>query len=625
MFGQVTAHSLITKFPTAKWVFPADGAAAIDAPLYQIPSLNTDTSGRVIFADPGNHVVLHINSDGTISVIAGNGLGGFSGDGGPARSASLNRPSDAVMDSAGNLYIYDEFNHRIREVTPDGLIHTILGNGENSETGDGGPALGATVGFGDRLAIDSAGRLYISNQCQIRRITKDGIVAVFAGNTSCGHAGDGRPALQASMNPSGMAFDTSGNLYFTEPGQNYVRKIGTNGVVSTIAGGADTPYPHSIVVDKTGDVFFSVVNSFVVRRVTPGGTDSIVAGVAGKFGYSGDGGPAPKANLFFPQGLALDGSGNLYIADAGNFRVRRVRGGNIETVAGNGQFRSVPDGTPTQQAFLFGPDDLAFDQSGNLTISEVSFSKVAQVQAVDNTFQVLAGIGVSGYGLLNGPANRALLRYPRQLTTDAQGAIYFTDNGSAIVYKLSTDGTLHQIAGQAFVYSYTGDNGPATNATFIHVFGIAIDASGAIFVSDVDANVVRRIGLDGIITTYAGTGTAGFSGDHGAAKAARLSFSLGTRHRHTWQSPDLRQWQQSYPQGRSVRRHHDSRRNRRCRLNRRRRARIPSRGQRPIFYGCGQRWRSLCDHIRRHAASPYRCEWQYLDHCRRRDYQNQSG
>ena len=509
-FGQVTAHSLITKFSTAKWVFPADGARAIDAPLYQVQSVSTDTSGRIIFADPGNHVVLRLNSDSTVSVLAGNGLEGFSGDGGPARSASLNRPSDAVMDSAGNLYVYDEFNHRIREVTPNGVIQTILGTGVSSETGDGGPALSATVGYSDRLAVDSANNVYISNRCQIRQITKDGIIAVFAGNTSCGHAGDGLPALQVSMNPGGMAFDRGGDLYFTEPARNYVRKIGTNGIVSTIAGGANMPFPHSVAVDAAGNIFYSVVNAEVVRKIAPDGTNSIVVG-SGQYGYAGDGGPASQARLFFPSGLALDGSGNLNIADSGNFRIRQVRGGAIETLAGNGQFRSVPDGTPAQQAFLFGPDDLAFDQSGNLLISEVSFSKIAQVQAADNSFHVLAGIGVSGSGGLNGPATQALLTYPRQLATDSQGAIYFTDNGNSTVYKLSTDGTLHLIAGETFVYTYTGDNGPATSATFIHAYGIAIDASGVIFVSDVGANVIRRIGLDGIITTYAGTGTSGIS------------------------------------------------------------------------------------------------------------------
>jgi len=515
MQAQVTANSLITKFPTARWVFTADGARGIDAPLYQVQSLSTDSSGRVIFADPGNHVVLRINSDGTVNVLAGNGLEGFSGDGGPAVSASLNRPSDAVMDSAGNLYVYDEFNHRIREVTPDGVIRTILGNGVSSESGDGGPALRATVGGSDRLAVDAGGNLYISNGCQIRRITSDGTIKTFAGNTACTHGGDGLPALQASMNPFGMAFDATGNLYFTEASQGYVRKIGTNGVVSTITGGLK--YPHSVVADKDGNVFFSEVNNETVTRVAADGTITFV-GVTGQIGYSGDGGAAPQGTMFFPKGLAFDGAGNLHVADSGNFRVRRVRAGIIETVAGNGQFRFVPDGTPASQAYLYGPDNLGFDLYGNLLISEVSFSEVAQIGAADSSFHILAGAGVSGHGVV--PRN--LINAPRQITTDAEGSIYFVDNLNAVAYKV-TDGIALPIAGKYAVSTYTGDNGLAINATLMRPWGIAVDRSGVVFISDAGANVIRRIGLDGMITTYAGTGNAGFAGDGGPSNTAQLN------------------------------------------------------------------------------------------------------
>ena len=514
--AQVTANSLIIKFPTARWVFTADGARGIDAPLYQVASLNADSAGRIIFADPGNHVVLRINSDGTVNVIAGNGLEGFSGDGGSALSASLNRPSDAVMDASGNLFIYDEFNHRVREVTRDGIIRTILGNGISSESGDGGLAIRATVGGGDRLAVDAAGILYISNGCQIRRITSDGVIKIFAGNTTCTHGGDNGPASQASMNPFGMAFDKPGNLYFTEASQGYVRKIGTNGVVSTITGGLK--FPHSVVVDNDGNVYFSEVNNETVSRVSPDGTVVAFAGVSGQVGYTGDGGPAAQGTMFFPKGVAFDGNGNLHIADSGNFRVRRVRGGVIETIAGNGQFRYVPDGTPASQAYLYGPDNLGFDLSGNLLISEVSFSEVAQISALDNSFHLLAGTGVSGHGV----TPRNLINAPRQITTDAEGAVYFVDNLNAVAYKV-TNGIALPIAGKYAVSTYTGDNGPAVNATLMHPWGIAVDRSGVVFISDAGANVVRRIGLDGMITTYAGTGKAGYSGDNGPANAAQLN------------------------------------------------------------------------------------------------------
>jgi uncharacterized protein (TIGR03437 family) len=535
LVAQVTANSVITKLPTAKWTFGADGFAATNAPISQLSSLATDLNGNIIFADPGNHVVLRLNSDGTVTVLAGNGLEGFSGDNGPAVAASLDRPSDAVLDQNGNLYIYDEFNFRIRRVTPDGTIATIAGTGVNSEAGNGGPALRATVGgadvLGDRLAVDSANNLYISNRCQIRRIDASGMITVFAGSSKCGHGPDG-PALQTDMNPYGMAFDSQGNLYFTEPAARYIRKIGTDGNVTTLLGdGGKTVltdgrpvlnFPHSVVIDSAGSLIYSDVNNEVIVKVGGDGSVAIVTGNT-QGGYTGDGGPAAQGTVSFPHGLALDKAGNLYIADSGNFRIRRIRAGNIETVAGNGQFRSVPDGTPAAQAYLYGPDNMAFDQSGNLLISEVSMDEVTEILSTDSTFHVLAGNGVAGNG--GGPlATASLIDHPRQMAVDAQGAIYFADNTNSVVYKRTPgDGKLTKFAGTVFAYSYTGDGGPAVSATLNAPWGIAVDGSGTVFIADTGNNVIRRVGIDGTITTYAGTGTAGFSGDNGPATAAQLS------------------------------------------------------------------------------------------------------
>ncbi len=213
----------------------------------------------------------------------------------------------------------------------------------------------------------------------------------------------------------------------------------------------------------------------------------------------------------------------MCIADSGHFRIRRIRGTIIDTIAGNGQFRAVPDGSPAAQAFLYGPESIAFDQSGNLLISELSFDKLAQVRSDDGSIQIVAGNGVRGSGVVPGPASRPLIGDPRQIATDAQGSIYFVDSYNVALYKITTDGKLNRIAGQIFTRNYTGDNGPASNATFRYPLGVAVDSSGVIYVADSDSNVVRRIGMDGNITTYAGTGTAGFSGDNGPANAAQLS------------------------------------------------------------------------------------------------------
>ncbi len=255
-----------------------------------------DTHGNLVFADPGNHVVLRLNSsDGTVTVLAGNGLEGFSGDGGPAVAASLDRPTDVAADSLGNLYIFDEFNDRIRLVTPDGTISTIAGTGTNAETGNGGPARLASIARGDRIAVDASNNLYIAASCQIRRITSDGIIAAFAGTGSCRHAGDGLPALIADIYPAngGLTFDSSGNMYFVEAlSSGYIRKIAlaTDGTVSTLAGNGKVGYsatsgpglqtslnlPESVAVDPAGNVFFTELNNEIVRRIAPDGTVSIV-------------------------------------------------------------------------------------------------------------------------------------------------------------------------------------------------------------------------------------------------------------------------------------------------------------------------------------------------------------
>jgi uncharacterized protein (TIGR03437 family) len=521
--AQVSPNSLITRLPTAKWNFAADGFAGTNAPISELNALATDPNGNIIFADPGNHVVLRLNSDGTVAVLAGNGLEGFAGDNGPALAASLDRPSDAVMDRAGNLYIYDEFNHRIRRVTPDGTITTYAGTGASNETGDSGSALKAGIGSNDRLAIDSAGNLYISNRCQIRRIDTNGIINVFAGTRRCVHGPDG-PALQTDMNPDGMTFDSEGNLYFAESSAHYIRRIGTDGMVTTVIGDGSLiiNFPHSLVVDSGGNLYYSDVNNEVVIRIGADESVAIVTGT-GVSGFSGDGGPASQASVFFPHGLALDSSGDLYMADSGNFRVRRIRAGNIETVVGNAQFRYVPDGTPAAQASLYGPNNLAFDRSGNLLISEVSMHEVTQILAADSTFQVLAGIGIEGNG--GGPlATRSLIDHPRQVAVDSQGSIYFVDNTNSVVYRETPDdGNLTRIAGTPFVTGYSGDNGPAVTAVLNSPWGIAVDNSGNVFVADTSNNVIRRISTDGTITTYAGTGNAGFSGDNGPASAAQLN------------------------------------------------------------------------------------------------------
>ena len=522
--AQIGPNNLITTVAGAAWTFPGNGGPAKNAPISQVRSLGTDPNGNIIFADPGNHVVSRLNADGTISVLAGNGVRGFSGEGGPARSASFNNPIDAVMDTNGNLYVSDSFNETIRLVTTDDVISSYV------------------VNVGDaRLAIDNSNTLYFTapNECLIYRYTTDLVLTKFAGNGVCGHSGDGGSALQARINPNGgLAFDGSGNLYLAEG--YYIRKITPDGTITTIAGtgvagdsgdngpavSATLNYTDSLVFDSIGDLFVSDVNNSVVRQISPDGTITTAVGTY-RDGFVGDGGPAASAVLFFPQGLAIDGSGNLHVADSGNFRIRRISGGIIDTVAGNGRFRIVPDGTPQTQAFLFGPNGLAFDSSGNMLITEVSHNQVAQISP-GGSFSVIAGTGTQGASFTQGlAAKQALLDTPARIVADRQGNIYVSDDSANVVYKIGPDGKLAVFAGQIFKDGNSGDNGPATKATLSSPYGLALDNGGNLYISDFDSHVVRRVSTDGIITTVAGTGKDGYSGDNGSATAAVLSSPVG--------------------------------------------------------------------------------------------------
>src|SRR5215469_10440092 len=219
--GQIGPNNIITTVAGAAWTFSGDGGPARNAPISQVFSLSTDANGNIIFADPGNQVVSRLNPDGTIAVLAGNGVRGFSGDGGPARRASLDNPLDAVMDKKGNLYISDSFNDHIRQVTPDGIIDAYIINIS-----------------GARLAVDDSGTLYFTSpdECLIYRYTADLVLTKFAGNGTCGHSGDGGPAIQAKVSPGagGLALDSAGNLYLAEG--YYIRRIATDGTITTIAG-----------------------------------------------------------------------------------------------------------------------------------------------------------------------------------------------------------------------------------------------------------------------------------------------------------------------------------------------------------------------------------------------------
>jgi sugar lactone lactonase YvrE len=321
-----------------------------------------------------------------VDVIAGTGGYGFYGDGGPATEALLWMPEGVAVDSTGNLYIAEFSNHRIRCVSPNGIIETIAGGGPPGKfgrelgSGDGGPALRARLNCPHAMVVDSQGRLFVADWLdhRVRRITPDGMITTVTGMGKPGFSGDGGPAAKAMLSsPHGLAVDGAGNLLIADYANNRIRKVNAEGTISTIAGGGTLGptesgrasevrlnLPTGIALDAAGNLYIAEQRGHCVRKMTPAGVVTTIAG-AGKEGYSGDGGPATKAALRSPGPLAVDRAGALFIVTWEG--VRKVApDGTITTVAGAW---TVPVRGFTFNRTPIAPVGLAIDGTGNLFVA----------------------------------------------------------------------------------------------------------------------------------------------------------------------------------------------------------------------------------------------------------------
>ena len=322
-------------------------------------------------------------SDWRIHTIAGTGKPGHGGDGGRAVEAPLDFPLGVAVDKAGNVYIAEHYSQRIRRVAATGIISTIAGGGEPGYGGDGGPAVKARLSFPSGVAVDKAGNVYITDtgNNRVRRIDTTGTINTIAGTGEEGYDWDG-PAVEARLaGPKGVAVDASGNLYFTGPYKFGIRRVDASGTLSEVAGSGESydgpedehrlTRDRGVAVDASGNVYISNIDNNYVRRVDASETVIVIAGTR-ESGHGGDGGPAVRAHLNYPAGVAVDGSGNLYIADSGNHRILRIdTTGAISTMAGTGEPGYGGDGGPATEAQLASPYAVAVDGSGNLYVADL--------------------------------------------------------------------------------------------------------------------------------------------------------------------------------------------------------------------------------------------------------------
>jgi sugar lactone lactonase YvrE len=281
-----------------------------------------------------------VDTNGIITTVAGNGSANYAGDGGPATNAGVSGPYGVALDGVGNLYIADTGNNRIRRVDTNGTISTVAGNGSRTYAGDGGAATNASLYSPYGVALDTTGNMYIadSSNNRIRMVGTNGIVSTVAGKAGRGYSGDGGTATNASLNyPYGVALDSLGNLYIADNGNNRIRIVCTNGIIATVAGKTGGGYsgdggaatnaslytPAGVAVDALGNLYIADSSNNRIRRVDANGIITTVAG-NGSRTYAGDGGAATNASLSSPESVAVDAWGDLYIADTFNDRIREV-------------------------------------------------------------------------------------------------------------------------------------------------------------------------------------------------------------------------------------------------------------------------------------------------------------
>ena len=501
--------------------FGGDGGPAVAAQLRHPQGVTVDDTGNLYIADSYNNRIRRVDASGTITTVAGTGERGYSGDGGPAVRAKLFGPASIAVDGAGNLFIADSDNNRIRRVDAAGIITTVAGTGEYAYSGDGGPAIQAGIRFPQGVAVDGAGNLYIADTWnhRIRRVDASGTITTVAGTEERGYSGDGGPAIQAQLDaPNQIAVDSAGN-FFISVGHR-VRRVDASGTITTVAGTGDEGYsgdggpavqarlrfPHGLAVDGDGNLFIGEWWDGHIRRVDPSGIITTIAGG----GSGGDGGPAVEARLNRPSKVTLDLAGNLFVADSSSHRVRRVDAtGTITTVAGTGETGYSGDGGPAVHAKLNEPSDVAFDRAGNLFIADSGNHRVRRV----DTSGIITTITTELY-------------YPRGLAMDGAGNIFIADTDNHRIRKMDRSGTITTVAGTGR-NGYSGDNGPAVAAQLAWPRGVALDGSGNLLIADSWNNSIRRVDATGTISTIAGIGVAGFGGDGGPATGAALHIPYG--------------------------------------------------------------------------------------------------
>jgi len=569
--------------------------AALKASIGYPESIAFDSAGNAYIAESSDSSqILKVSAAaagtvpaGTVTIVAGNGTPGYSGDGGPATSAALNHPEGVFIDGSGNIFIADTENSVIREVVAStGNIQTVVGvnydasDGSACQSGgDGGPALSAHLCLPYSVFVDSAGDIFIADfgNSAIREVVAStGNIQTVAGTPGTPGYIDNVQATAAELDLPGSVFvDGSGNIIIADTFNSVIRVVNPStqsvtiagtaipaGYIETVAGsqydsiegseckltGNNGPalsafmcLPFGVFVDASENIFVADYANFAIREVVPAGTISTVAGTLGTDCQTyattgcGDGAAATSAQLNYPSGVTLN-SGNIFIADTEDFVIREVTGGNIQRFAGNATEAYSGDGGSPTNAELNDPGAVFVDGSGNIFIADTSNSAIREVLASTGDIQTVAGNGVAGYSGDGVAPTATQLNFPGGVFVDAQGDIFIADTAnSAIREVVAATGLIQTVAGTPGTAGYSGDGGAATSAVLANPNAVLVDGSGNIYIGDTGNSAIREvIASTGNIQTIAGTPTKTCDdsqtpgcGDNGPATSAYLNFPNG--------------------------------------------------------------------------------------------------
>jgi len=513
----------------------AGSASALDhtngtgtnARLFNPTAAAVDSSGNIYIADGGDHTVRKVSAGGGVTTLAGTSGVAGSADGAGSNAQFL-YPYAIAVDAAGNVYVTDTGNQNIRKITAGGTVTTLAGTLGVPGSLDG-TGLAAQFNLPEGIAVDTAGNVYVSdtNNHTIRLISPAGLVTTLAGAAGQPGSGDGVGAAARFNDPAGLAIDAAGNLYVADFGNSTIRKLAPGGSVTTLVGAAQQAgsadgvggaarfsHPSAVAADSAGNLYVADTSNQTVRKVSAGGAVSTLAGTPGVGGRADGTGAA--ASFFYPGGIAVTGTGTVYVADTGNHSLRVVApSGVVATLAGAAGLPGSTDGTGGAALFNY-PDGVAVDIFGSLYIADHGNNTIRKMTSagVVTTIAGLAGIS----GSADGAGGAARFNGPTGVAVDASGNIYVADAGNCTVRKITAAGTVSTLAGAAGVAGSSDGVGPA--ARFNAPEGVAVDGGGNVYVADTNNSTIRKVTPSGTVTTLAGAAgqTAGTDGIGTAAR-----------------------------------------------------------------------------------------------------------